>query len=536
MLMRNRTTCPFCLNGCESEVVFDGYQYRMEYPSDAVVNRGRLCPRGNSASIVLDHPRRLGYPLLDGREVSWEQALEYCRRALAAGQDGRLAIAYSRGLTSDELDLVWGFARAVRAQLLVCGYIEPGNLFGQKVAGVREAGLDDVRGAKTILLAGDVFATSPVAGGMIVEWRYANRQNRLVVIDSLRTVQDTFAHLSIRVQPGAEPFALLGIAALLGAKIGLGAEQLAAAAGVELGQLQAAANILKTGSAFVGSAAGLGRTALPSLHNYASQLLAVQAKATFTGFAEGRVRLGPNTFEQLRQAAATNTLRTLFWFGSLHPLSYTELFPETAQIEHIVVTSIFRPIRPLRGLVLPVPSELEKESTGVGYWGAVRRRPLAAPFSGSRRVGQILEELATIAPMGEPTVAPAGAEVIADLARAELARWQNPSSLQLVGEKRAIGLGGLYADEQDVSVSPDNELGQTADEVVLRTSTSERTLRLRRAPAVPAGTAVVGVNARENRALFGIVADAAGAPAMPPAAVELRPTTSSRRYPLEVAY
>ena len=80
-----RTTCPFCLNGCESIVTSD-YQFRMEYPQDAAVNKGRLCPRGNSASIVVDHPKRLAYPLLDGKEVSWDHAMQYMSSAMAAAK------------------------------------------------------------------------------------------------------------------------------------------------------------------------------------------------------------------------------------------------------------------------------------------------------------------------------------------------------------------------------------------------------------------------------------------------------------------
>jgi anaerobic selenocysteine-containing dehydrogenase len=527
----NRTTCPFCLNGCESLVTFD-YQYRMEYPADAKVNQGRLCPRGNSASIVLDHPQRLGYPLLDGREVSWDRAVDYCREALAAGE-GRTAVAYSRGLTEEETSLVWGFARAVKASLLACGYIEPGNCFARPVADVRQASLDDVRNAKAMLLVGDVFATSPVAAGPILEERYADRKNRLIVIDSLRTSLAGFAHLFVKVRPGTEPFALLGVAAALDPRLQLESSQLAEAAGVEPGQIQAAADMLKSGPGFVGSAAGLGRTSMPTLHSYASQLVAARAGAAFKGFAEARVRPGLAEFEELRKGAAEQKLRTLFWFGSLHPLSYAELLPEASKVEFTIATSIFRPAQPLRGLVLPVPSELEKESTGAGYWGPVVRRPLASAYSGCRPVSRILSDLAGVTPVPEPPVKPADAAAVVRLGRAELGRRQPVSGPILVGEKRAIGIGGFYVQEDEVKVGRrDSAVGARAD-VVLKTGTAERRLRVTRTSDADDGILIVGVNAHENRALFGIGVDAAGAAASGPTGVEVKPAVARRPLAVE---
>ncbi len=83
-----KTICPFCLNGCTSGVVFDGYQYRMEYPADGPVNAGNLCPRGNSSSIVIDHPKRLAYPLLDGKPISWDEANSLVKGWKAAAKRG----------------------------------------------------------------------------------------------------------------------------------------------------------------------------------------------------------------------------------------------------------------------------------------------------------------------------------------------------------------------------------------------------------------------------------------------------------------
>jgi hypothetical protein len=523
MTAARRTTCPFCLNGCESEVTFD-YQYRMEYPRDAAVNQGRLCPRGNSASIVLDHPRRLSYPLLEGREVSWDKALGYCREALAAAGPDGLAVVYSRGVAKDELRAVAGFAGAAGTGRLVCGYLEPANAFGVRLAGVRAASIDDVRGAETVLLVGDVFSTSPVAAGPILDARYADRKNRLVVVDSLRTQEAGFAHLFLRVRPGTEPFVLAAIAAILDAKLaGVDVDRSAAVAGVEPGMVEAAADMLKGRSVFVGSTMALGRTSLPMEHGLASQLVALAAGGTFTGFGEARVPPGPMEFAALRADCGQGKVRAIFWFGGLHPLSYAGVFPEAVRAKFRVATSIFTPAEPQPGLVLPVPSELEKESTGESYWGAVNRQALAGHWSGSRTIDRILGDLgfsdaADIA--AGPSVRPEDA-----LARVAAAGAPVAPTLALVGEKRAIGIGGFFDGEETLQVSAGDavRLGLAAGrDVTAITVAGQAEFRANVSDAVPDGVVAVGVNRHAGRALFPLVDLPAGGTSIPPVAVELR--------------
>jgi hypothetical protein len=520
-----RTTCPFCLCGCES-VVTAGHQYRMEYPADARVNRGRLCPRGNSASLVVDHPKRLAYPLLDGREVSWDRAMSYCRDALSVSKPEELAIVYSRGLTEAEVRLVRGFARSQGTGNLVCGYIEPGNCFVRRLKGVKAATLNDVRAAKTMLLVGDAFSTSPVAAGPMVEARYKDRKNRLIVIDCIKTRQAGFAHLFLEVKPGTEPFALVGIAALLDrALAGVDVARLASLSGIEQQQLEQAAAMLGNGPGFVGSSTSLGRNAYPVLHSLASQLVALKAGMPFTGFTEARVPEGEMSFGQLRQAAGEERVKSLFWFGGMYPYSYPELFPEATKLEHRVATSIFRPERAIPGLVLPVPSELEKESVGHSYWGEVNRHAVAAPCSGSRTVGRILGELASVAETPEKPLPAAGVEEALKMAAGAAATHVPGPGPVLVGEKKAIGIGGLYEAEADVCVNPTAAQGLGVVKgscVVLTTQTGTGEFLVHLTDAVPAGVLSIGVNRHGNRALFPLEFDAAGTAAMPPVRAEIR--------------
>jgi anaerobic selenocysteine-containing dehydrogenase len=531
-----RTTCPFCLNGCES-IVTAGYQYRMEYPTDAVVNRGRLCPRGNSASIVVDHPRRLAYPLLDGKEVGWDQAMAYCREALVGSEPSEIAVVYSRGLAHEEIGSVCGFASALGTSNLVCGYVEPDNCFQVRLAGVRAATLDDVRKAKTTLLVGDVFSTSPVAAGPITEARYADRKNRMVVIDSVKTRQAGFAHLFLQVKPGTEVFCLLGIAGSLDRSLGVDVARCAVAAGVEERQLSDVAQMLANGPGFVGSAMHLGRVAHPVQHSLMSQLVATESGATFNGFGEARVPFGKLSFSEFRGRVRAGGVRAVFWFGGLYPYSYPGVMPEAAKVRFSAVSSIFRPDVPLPGLVLPAASELEKESVGESYWGEVGRHPVAEPPSGARPVPAILAELAEArteeAPSAPTLSEPEAVQVT--LATLEGA-GPGPAEFTLVGEKRAIGIGGFYESEEQVSVSPADsaQLGLSGtDDLLVESTAGSARFHVKSTAAVPPGVLAVGVNAHRNRALFPLADDPVSGIAMPPAAARVTKVPAAERSPAE---
>lgn len=527
-----RTTCPFCRHGCELGVGQVGQagqarQYRMEYPTDAKVNAGRLCPRGNSASVLVDHPRRLAYPMLDGRETSWDVALSTLTGWVGSVRPEEIAVVYSRGLNRDELGLVHGLAAALGTASVVCGYLEPGNWFGLRLSGVRPAGLDDVAGAKVTLLAGDVFATSPVAARRIVEARYADRANRLIVIDSIRTRQAGFAHLWIQVRPGTEPFALAGIAGLLDSSLKrIDPAAMAAACGTELQLLEQAAGILKgTGPVFVGSAMSFGRAALPWLHSLASQLVAVKARAAFAGFSEGQVPQSRMQFGQFRDALKSGSVKLVFWFGGLHPCSYPEVLPELAQVRFRCATSIFRPRSPLPGLLLPVPGELEKDGPGESMWGPVERRAVARPVSGARPVAELVGRLREVKAQVLPEQPEVGTEdAVAELAAAAGSVGPFEGDL-LLGEKQAFGVGGFFDDEDIVSMSPDDarRLGvRPGERVVVKTQAGQRELSARVARGAVLHSFSIGVNSHENRALFPLWFEpGTGRTAVPPAKVEV---------------
>jgi assimilatory nitrate reductase catalytic subunit len=72
-----RTTCGYCSVGCGMLIgVRDGRAVAVRGDVNHAVNRGKLCPKGLSEHHTLDAPGRALYPMLDGRRVSWDQALD----------------------------------------------------------------------------------------------------------------------------------------------------------------------------------------------------------------------------------------------------------------------------------------------------------------------------------------------------------------------------------------------------------------------------------------------------------------------------
>jgi anaerobic selenocysteine-containing dehydrogenase len=72
-----RTTCGYCSVGCGMRVgVRDGRAVAVEGDPGHPVNRGRLCPKGLSEHQMLDAPGRLLVPRVDGRDATWDAALD----------------------------------------------------------------------------------------------------------------------------------------------------------------------------------------------------------------------------------------------------------------------------------------------------------------------------------------------------------------------------------------------------------------------------------------------------------------------------
>lgn len=528
-----QTTCGFCRNGCKLGISFNGYQYRIEYLTDAAPNYGRLCPRGNSTNIVIDHPKRLAYPLLDGKEITWDRAFAVINEWRSQVRPAEMAVVYSRGLTEEEVRSVYGLAAGLKTENLVCGYLDSDNAFFYRLEGTKSATLEDIAAARTILLAGDVFSTSPVAAKGIIEARYADRQSRLVVIDSIKTQQAGFAHLFIQPRAGTEDMVILALAALLDQKLKLDIDGVAKFCGVARSQLEEAAKILKGGSrGFVGCAATTGRVREPFWYALLAQLVALKVNMPFAGFGEALLPPGKIGFGKFREAVGQGKIRMVLWFGALHPYSYPEIFPELNKVEFRVATSIFRLKSTIPGLVLPVPGDAEKEGMAMTLWGSVVRNAVTRPLSGTKPIGEIAGRLGTADISVKINWSEqVEQEFLSSRVEGLLKRRLNQSSESegagwlLVGEKRAIGIAGFFDPEEELIMHPDDARKLTVctgDIVRVKSRSGENSFRVQMSSIVSPGVVSVGVNRHENRALFSVeVDDDSPIVKIPPTKVEI---------------
>jgi assimilatory nitrate reductase catalytic subunit len=216
-----RTTCPYCGVGCGVSVV-DGVPRGDEaHPA----NFGRLCSKGAALKDTLALSDRLTVPTVDGRQASWDTALD-----LIAGEFTRIreehgpeAIAFyvsGQFLTEDYYV----------ANKLMKGFIGAGNIdtnsrlcMSSSVAGhVRAFGEDVVPGCYEDLEEADLV----VQVGSNMAWCHPvlyqrlmaareRRGTKIVNIDPRRTATAETADLHLAIAPGADVLLWSGLLAYL---------------------------------------------------------------------------------------------------------------------------------------------------------------------------------------------------------------------------------------------------------------------------------------------------------------------------------
>ena len=194
-----RTVCPYCGVGCGVLATPDGQGGAAiagdpEHPA----NFGRLCSKGSALGETLGLEGRLLSPSMDGRDVSWDAALDRVagafRDAIATHGPESVAIYGSGQLLTEDYYV---------ANKLMKGFIGSANIdtnsrlcMASSVAGQRRAfGSDTVPGtyedleeADLVVLVGSNLAwCHPVLYQRIAAAREARPRMRLVVIDPRRT-------------------------------------------------------------------------------------------------------------------------------------------------------------------------------------------------------------------------------------------------------------------------------------------------------------------------------------------------------------
>ena len=205
------TTCPYCGVGCG--LLAEGRALRADPAHPA--NFGRLCVKGSALDETLGLEGRLLHPMLRGRQVDWQEALDQLGTAFAQAisRHGPDSVAfYVSGQLMTEDYYV--------ANKLMKGFIGSGNIdtnsrlcMSSSVAGhVRAFGSDTVPGcyqdleeADLVVLVGSNAAWAhPVLFQRLQAARARRPAMKLVVIDPRRTATAQEADLHLALRPGSD--------------------------------------------------------------------------------------------------------------------------------------------------------------------------------------------------------------------------------------------------------------------------------------------------------------------------------------------
>jgi assimilatory nitrate reductase catalytic subunit len=184
-------------------------------PREFPTNRGGLCQKGWTSGSLLSSPARLTSPLLHGKPVSWDFALDFVAERINRiqwehGRDG-MAVFGGGGLTNEKAYALGKFARvALRTSQI--DYNGRFCMSSAAAAGNRAFGLDrgmpfpvaDLDDADTVLLVGaNPAETMPPF--------MQHLRSGLIVVDPRRTATAERAALHLRPAPGTDLALALGI-------------------------------------------------------------------------------------------------------------------------------------------------------------------------------------------------------------------------------------------------------------------------------------------------------------------------------------
>lgn len=524
-----QTTCPFCSWGCKLGIRWDGGRIRVEYPKDGRYNQGRLCPRGNGAGLILSSPRRLVYPLWGEEEVGWDDALGRIVDLLARTSPTTVGVLLGNHISQEERSEVLGLAQALGVETTVSGELGPQVSFYNRLARAQPARFELLARSQVFCIVGDLFSQVPVSSKPVLDARYREGSNRILVVDSLKTRTACFADEFVQPLPGTEPLAILG---MIKAGFERSIEELALvdiseACGVEPQTLERAGQEFDradTGVAIL--VPSIGRQGHPGLLSLATQLLAKngQGEKGYLLLWEGVEWRGSQGFGELLSRITGDRVKVLLSFGVDLPEEYPQLSPVMRKLNQLISFTPFRPrrVQPNRAY-LPLPTNLERQGTIRSSWGELSltgvepvsgARPLGVVLSDlSRRLGVKLEPL----PPFEPTP-PVTDDLVLEWIQSVMAglkERQGPKRKRrypflLVGEQPAFGFFGLFGEDKGLKLNPADmeRLGlEEGDEVGVRSAQGELSLQARVSFEVPPGVAVLNTSLPENRGVFQILID-----------------------------
>ena len=216
--------CPYCGAGCAFYLVVEnGRAVGLEYMTEHPVSQGSLCPKGNAALEVLDHPDRLTQPLIktggNFQEATWEQALDLIADRMttireSSGADA-LGFLSSAKCSNEENYLFQKLARLLGTNNVdhcarLCHAPTVVGLARSLGSAAMTNPIPDLANADCILVIGSNFAGNhaPVARWV---WRAKEQGARVIVADPRLTPTAWLADVFLQLRPGTDVALLNGL-------------------------------------------------------------------------------------------------------------------------------------------------------------------------------------------------------------------------------------------------------------------------------------------------------------------------------------
>jgi len=375
-----RTLCPFCGFGCELGIVFDDFGIKgVEYLKDTP-NQGRLCPRGSASVLYLNHPKRLCVPVVNGKYKDWEFVKKEFENILQ--KPDAVAVTVDRNVTIEEESAILDFCDKFKIKNIASTYFEPEALLNRFIDEKGLAGLEDIEKSEIIIVFGDVFNYAPMISKNLINWKFADRKHRLIVVDSLKTHTSYFATDFLMVKPGTE--------ALVSLK--LGGEDLT---NIKFSDVTGVPEevVDNIGKAFSSAQYGLIIVSMPFAHSYEPQLLFEgikilrdKSKKKVLPIFEFVQNNDFQSFSKILTLIKENKIKYLINFGEQFPFYYPQFSKDLSGIE-ILATSTLR----FKDCVqLPFALNIEKSGTILTSTGKKTLNGEIPPASGAKNILEIL--------------------------------------------------------------------------------------------------------------------------------------------------
>jgi len=220
MTSKINVICPYCGVGCGVHIVVDDYKkpIKIEYWHDHPINRGKLCPKGNTVLDIIRAPDRLKKPLKkveDGKfkEISWNDAIREIVENLNSikKEYGPDAVGFlsSAKCFNEENYLMQKFARVFGTNNIDhCARLcHASTLYGLAIttgAGAQTASFEDIAKSSFVLIWGyNPAETHPVLMGQYILKAQENG-GKIAVADPRYTLTAWHADYYLPVKPGTD--------------------------------------------------------------------------------------------------------------------------------------------------------------------------------------------------------------------------------------------------------------------------------------------------------------------------------------------